>query len=252
MNRSILKWVVLLGIMVLPIFVYLVFVYSAEENFFVTLEYVGPREPFKVERDGEVSWDTTYYTLPDFEFTDQDGNRVTREDMKGEIYVASFFFTYCPSICPAMNFHLREVASRFKGYQHFHVLSHTVDPIHDTVTVLKAYQKKMEAEELPWTFLTGDKESLYSMAREYFLNAQVDSTAEGGYLHSESVVLVDWNGHIRSRRDESGNIVGAYNVLKPTELGDLKDDIKVLIAEYEKTKSKEEYEREKAERKKRK
>jgi protein SCO1/2 len=68
------------------------------------------------------------------------------------------------------------------------------------------------------------------------LNAFEDQTAEGGFLHSTSAILVDWDGHIRSRKDDLGNIVGSYDVLEVTQLNDLEDDIKVLIAEYERDK----------------
>jgi protein SCO1/2 len=66
--------------------------------------------------------------------------------------------------------------------------------------------------------------------------------ADGGFLHSEQIVLVDWNGRIRSRKDDNGNVVGSYNALIETEMRDLTEDIKVLIAEFEKEKSRREYE----------
>ncbi|HBF20108.1 MAG TPA: hypothetical protein DDW81_08415, partial [Cryomorphaceae bacterium] len=78
-----------------------------------------------------------------------------------------------------------------------------------------------------------------------FSNAMEDAEADGGYLHSENLVLVDWDGHIRSGKDDYGNIKGVYNSLSTDEINSLKDDIKVLIAEYEKKKSVDEYRMEK-------
>lgn len=236
-----MKWVVLMAILVLPFLVYYIFVYSAEENFFVTLEYVGPREAMETG-DGI---DTQYYQVPDWEFTTQDDSLLSNEDLLGNITLVNFFFTSCPSICPAMNYNVQQVEDRFKNYDYFKVASFTVDPEYDTVEVLKAYEKKIGGTPGRWYFLTGDREALYATAADHFLSAMEDEAAEGGFLHSQNLVLVDWNGHIRSGRDEQGNLRGVYDGLSTKSINELKSDIKVLIAEYEKTKSVEEYREEK-------
>jgi protein SCO1 len=229
-NKSI-KWVVLFAIMVLPIVIYLTFVYNARENFFVTLDYL--MVPDSAEAESEVP-----YAIPPFNFTNQDGEMISDELLRGKIYVATFFFSTCPSICPAMNFHLKELQDRFLGYPDINLVSFTVDPDRDTPEVLKAYSKKIGAEADRWHFLTGEKEALYQTAAGFFISAMEDADADGGYLHSESAIIVDWEGKLRSRRDDLGNLVGAYDVLNPTALKELKEDLRVLIAEYEKFKSK--------------
>ncbi len=245
MNNNITKGVVLVSLLILPFLVYFIFVYSAEENFFVTLDYVGPKTAEKVVVDGETRWDTTYYTVPDFAFTSQNDSLVSAQDMRGQIYLVNFFFTTCPSICPAMNFQVKQVQDRFKGYDDFKIISFTVDPEHDTVEVLKAYEKEIGALDGRWHFLTGNQDSIYNIARGFFTNAMEDEEAEGGFLHSENLILVDWDGHIRSGRDDYGNLKGVYNGLSTDEINTLKEDIKVLIAEYEKKKSVDEYNLEK-------
>ena len=105
-----------------------------------------------------------------------------------------------------MNYNLRQVQDRFLGYEDINFVSFTVDPEHDTVEVLKEYEKRIGAEEGRWFFLTGPKVELYKTANDFFLSAQVDPEAAGGFLHSENLVLVDWEGRIRSRRDEQGNL----------------------------------------------
>ncbi len=241
-NNNLFKRVVLIGLLVLPFLVYFFMVYSAEENFFVPLEYVGPKEPIRAVNDkGEEVTDTAYYQIPSWEFTCQDDSLVSSEDLKGKIYVANFFFATCPSICPAMNYNVKQVQDRFKGFDNFRIVSFTVDPEHDSVEVLKAYERKMGATPGRWYFLTGDQQEIYNTARDYFLNAMVDSTAEGGFLHSENLVLVDWEGRIRSGVDEFGNVKAVYNGLSPDEINALKDDVKVLIAEFEKKRSMDEY-----------
>lgn len=230
----------------LPSVLYFVFVYGAEGNFFHTLDYVGPKTVVEKEVDGALVSDTLHYRIPPYEFRTQDDSLLSSEEMKGKIYVANFFFSTCPTVCPAMNYNLKQVQDRFLGYEDIYFLSFTVDPEHDTVEVLKVYEEEIGAEKGRWFFLTGEKEALYKTAADFLLSAQVDPGAPGGFLHSENLVLVDWEGRIRSRRDEQGNLKGVYSGTSPVEVNDLKDDIKVLIAEYEKTKSVNEYRASKA------
>ncbi|MAN04054.1 MAG: SCO family protein [Owenweeksia sp.] len=245
MNQKLSKGVVLVSILILPFLAYFIFVYSAEENFFVTLDYVGPKKAVQVNEKGETRWDTAYYTVPDFELTSQDDSVVSAQKLRGQIYLVNFFFTTCPSICPAMNYQVKQVQDRFKGYEDFKIVSISVDPEHDSVEVLKTYAKNMGAMDGRWYFLTGNQDEIYTMAEGFFSNAMEDAEADGGYLHSENLVLVDWDGHIRSGKDDYGNIKGVYNSLSTDEINSLKDDIKVLIAEYEKKKSVDEYRMEK-------
>lgn len=232
---------VLITVLVLPSVLYFIFVYGAEGNFFQTLDYVGPKSYVERVENGETITDTLHYSIPPFEFINQNGERYSNDSLKGKIYVANFFFSSCPSICPAMNFNLKQVQDRFKGYEDINFVSFTVDPEHDTVEVLKVYAEEIGAIDGRWYFLTGDKQEIYRTAANFFLSAQEDAAAPGGFLHSENLVLVDWEGRIRSRRDEQGNLKAVYSGTSPVEVGDLKDDIKILIAEYEKMKSVNEY-----------
>lgn len=242
MNTNIFnKKAVLIAVLVLPSVLYFIFVYGAEDNFFQKLDYVGPEQVLERVDSGKVVLDTLPYQIPDFEFTTQDDSLLSSDEMRGKIYVANFFFSTCPTICPAMNFNLKQVQDRFLGYEDINYLSFTVDPEHDSVEVLKAYESEIGAVNGRWYFLTGDKSKIYKTAKDFFLNAMEDDLAEGGFLHSEQLVLVDWEGRIRSRRDDQGNLLAVYDGLSADEIGKLKDDIKVLIAEYEKHKSVSEY-----------
>lgn len=235
------KKAVLVVLLILPSLFYLIFVYGAEGNFFETLDYVGPKEIVQVEKDGQLVNDTIPYVIPDFEFTNQEDTTLSSDEMRGKVYVANFFFSSCPTICPAMNYNLKQVQDRFLGYEDIYFLSFTVDPEYDSPAVLKEYEEKIGAVNGRWFFLTGEKEALYKTARDFFVNAMEDSTAAGGFLHSEYLVIVDWEGRIRSRIDEQGNLKAVYNGTSPDEVNKLKDDVKVLIAEYEKHKSVTEY-----------
>jgi len=245
MNPGRIRQLVLLAVLlILPFAVYYFLVYSAEENFFVTLEYVGPSEELSATAPPEERAEKAY-RIPTWSFTDQDGQTASSEDFYGRIYVGSFFFTRCPSICPAMNFHVHELQERFKGFDDFRLVSFTVDPAHDSVEALKRYEQKMKADPRVWRFMTGQRDPLYKTANDHLLSAMEDSLAEGGFLHSEQLVLVDWEGRIRSRKDDQGNVVGTYNALDANSLKELQEDIKVLIAEFEKHKSQEDWKREK-------
>ena len=231
-NKSIFNRAVLIAVLVLPALLYLFFVYGQNEVFFQTLKYVGPKTV--VTTDAGV--DTVYYEIPEFDLQGTNGGAVNNETMDSTIYVLSFFFATCPTICPAMNFNLNEVERRFKGYPEFEMVSITVDTEKDTPEKLAQYQKVNNYNADKWRFLTGDKAHIYALAKGVYLNAFEDQTAEGGFLHSTSAILIDWNGNIRSRIDDNGNIVGSYDVLDITQLNDLEEDIKVLIAEYEREK----------------
>lgn len=230
------KRVVVISLLVLPAFLYLVFVYGLKDVFFVTLEYIGPKTVTERVEDNKTVFDTAHYTIPPFSFTNFDGRTITNKELKGNIYVASFFFTTCPTICPKMNFHLTEIQSRFAAFDDFYLLSHTVDPERDTVAALAKYVADKGFETNHWYFVTGERDKLYAAAKSYFLSAYEDELAAGGFLHSQNAVLVDWEGRIRSRKDDNGNTVAAYDLLDITQLKDLEEDIKVLKAEYEKHK----------------
>lgn len=250
MSKS-FKRVVLITLLVLPFLVYFTMVYSAEENFFVPLKYLGPDQITETKQtDGTVVYDTSQYTIPYWEYTSQDDSIVSSDDLKGKIYVANFFFATCPSICPAMNFNVKQIQDRFKGFEDFRIVSFTVDPKHDTVEVLKAYERTMDAEPGRWYFLTSKELNPSETAASYFQSAMPDSLADGGFLHSQNLVLIDWEGRIRSGIDDLGNVKAVYDGLSVAEIGDLKDDIKVLIAEYEKKRSMDEYRESKAKKKK--
>ena len=157
--------VALIAVLVLPALVYIIFVYGQNEVFFKTLEYVGEKVY------DEAKEDTLYYEIPAFELLSNQNKRVTKESLDSTIYVVTFFFANCPSICPAMNFHLNEIERRFKGYPDFKLLSITVDPDRDSAEALEKYQKERNFSKDKWMFTTGAKEQIYDLAKGLFLNA---------------------------------------------------------------------------------
>ena len=186
----------------------------------------------KLEVIGEVD-----YSIDDFSFINQDNDTITKDSLIGSIYVANFFFTSCPSICPIMTRNMSYLQDKLSVFPNIRFLSHTVDPVNDTPDKLKSYVRLMQQKNINinlsnWDFVTGDKDKLYQSAANYFVNASVDSLAPGGFLHSEYFILIDKQGRVRSGIDKNGNAVGAYDGTNEVQMKDLINDINVLMAEY--------------------
>jgi protein SCO1/2 len=132
-----------------------------------------------------------------YTFVDQDNQPVSQKLFNGRILVADFFFTTCPTICPIMKSQMLRVYEAFKDNDQVVLLSHTIDPEHDTVEVLREYAARLGIEAAGWHMVTGDKEEIYDTAYRYGLAAMEDERAPGGFIHSGSFTLVDRQGRIR-------------------------------------------------------
>ena len=164
------------------------------------------------------------YVQP-FAFTNQDGQKVTQQDVLGKVYVAEYFFTTCPSICPVMNKNMKTVYDEYKDEPDFLILSHTCDPENDNPSRLKLYADSMKVDTRKWWFLTGRKDSLYNTARVSYLLDDPKNNSQNindQFLHTQFFALVDRNGNVRKK---------IYDGLKKDELKELKKDIAVLLKE---------------------
>lgn len=217
------KIMILFLLLVLPGLMY--FYVTRGYNNFIKLEIIG--------EEG--------YSIDEFSFINQNNDTITKDSLTGSIYVANFFFTSCPSICPIMTKNMSYLQDKLSVYPDVRFLSHTVDPDNDTPEKLYSYvnlmqQKNISIDLSNWDFLTGDKDKLYQSAANYFVNASADSLAPGGFLHSEYFILIDKQGRVRSGIDKNGNAVGAYDGTNEAQIKDLINDVKVLMAEYKKPK----------------
>jgi len=211
--RNLKRILIILGVLFLPAVFYLVLIQG--ENHFRTLEVYGPKEAIS-------SGDTLFHQIPSFSFQDQSGNTISSRDLEGKIYVANFFFATCPSICPKMNYNLKGVTEKYKDDQRVRFLSFTVDPEKDSVAALFAYAKEMGADNNRWWFLTGNKDSIYTLAREGYLVSAAEGKTAGDFFHSQNLLLIDPDGRIR----------GIYDGLDEAEVKRLLDEIDVLEFEY--------------------
>ena len=174
--------------------------------------------------NGSITYDTTFHTIADFQFINQDSVAVTNETFKNKIYVADFFFTTCPTICPVMKTQMLRVYTYFEDEDQVMFLSHTIDPEYDTVALLHDFADRLGVSSTKWHFVTGPKEDIYSIGQNsYMVTAMEDEDEPGGYLHSGAFILVDKNKRIR----------GLYDGTNEDQVDRLIHDIPKLLKEYD-------------------
>jgi protein SCO1/2 len=166
--------------------------------------------------------DTVYHTVGSFSLTDQSGHAISEKDVSDKIYVANFFFATCRSICPEMSTNLKDVQAAFVADPKVLILSHSVNPLHDTVEVLAQYAGMYGADPKKWHLLTGNKKMIYDLAKYgYLVNALEDDGSPEGFLHSELFMLVDTHRRLR----------GMYDGTDKAQVKKLIDDIRILEKE---------------------
>ncbi len=204
---------IVLSILLFPCIFYLVLIQG--ENHFRQLEIYGPKEAV-------ANGDTIYHTIPAFSLVNQEGKVITEKDLDGKIFVASFFFATCPKICPKMNYNIKGVTEKFRLDPRVKFLSFTVDPEKDSVDALAAYAGERGADNSQWWFLTGNKDSIYSIARDGFLVPAAGGKTAADFFHSQDLMLIDKEKRIR----------GIYDGLDEADVKKLCDEIEVLQQEY--------------------
>jgi protein SCO1/2 len=143
-------------------------------------------------------------------------------DVKGKVYVAEFFFTSCPSICPKMLKQMKRVSEKFGDRDDFRILSFSIDPVRDSVGTLAEYGKRAKINSNHWWMLTGNEDSIYNLGENHFMSHMVaDENEPGGYVHSGFFILVDRNGHKR----------GAYDGTDPKDVERLMKELPRLLEE---------------------
>jgi len=166
--------------------------------------------------------DTIYHTIGNFTLTNQYGEAISEQTVKNKMYVADFFFATCESICPQMSKNLIDVQKAFEKDDSVLILSHTVNPLHDTIDVLNKYAISYKAIKGKWHFLTGNKKTIYDLAlHDYLVNALEDDGSAEGFLHSELFLLIDTKGRIR----------GVYDGTDKVQVAKLIADMKLLKTE---------------------
>lgn len=211
----------------LMIFVVFLFAISCKQN-----NKLPPKEvlPFYNTAEFDAFWmesnDSNYsqiHTIDSFTLRNQLGNTIVKDSLDGFIYVANFFFTSCPSICPKMTNNFKSLQDTFIGNNQIKLVSFSVMPWVDSVQRLKKYADANNIYPTKWYLLTGDKEKIYQLARTSFfaekgLGLQKNSDE---FLHTESMLLIDKKSRIR----------GIYNATQKLDIERVIDDINVLLNE---------------------
>ncbi len=173
--------------------------------------------------DSTITHVKKYHTISDFSLVNQNGDTITQENYKNKIYVADFFFTTCPTICPQMTENMAFLQEEIKNDPDILLVSHSVTPSIDSVSQLKKYALEKGVIDSKWNLLTGDKKQIYDLARKSYLAVKTDG--DGGpfdMIHTENFILVDKEKRIR----------GAYNGTSQEEMQRLLKDLEVLKMSY--------------------
>ena len=178
--------------------------------------------PFLGPKQLNAKGDTVYHQIPSFRFLNQDSVFVSEKDVEGKVYVADFFFTTCPTICPKMKTQMLRIYERYKDRDEVRIISHSIDPDFDTPNVLKEYAARLQVKAPKWNLLTGDKAAIYQLGQKsYMVSAQEDPNEAGGFVHSGAFILVDKNRHVR----------GIYDGTVEAEVNHLLEDMEILLKE---------------------
>ena len=173
--------------------------------------------------DSTIQHVKRFHKIKSFEFLNQNGEIISEKDYDGFVYVADFFFTTCPSICPIMTDNMLKIQSYIKDKKKVKLLSFSVTPEIDSVQVLKEYSIEKGVDDKYWNLLTGDKSKIYSLARKSFLVVKENGKSTShDMIHTESFVLVDREKRIR----------GFYDGTDDKDIQTLKKDIDILIEGY--------------------
>lgn len=197
---------------------------SCKNNNSTPLPIYGQREAVEKTVDGKQITDTIYHTIPAFQFLNQDSVLISDKNFDNKVYIANFFFTHCPSICPTMNRNLLKIYEKYKDNDEVRFLSHSIDFKYDSPSVLKDYATKLGVTNDHWQFVNGSKADIYGIANQYLVYTAEDKNAPGGYDHQGYLVLVDKQKRIR----------GAYDGTNQEQVDKLMQDLPTLLKESQK------------------
>ena len=173
--------------------------------------------------DSTLVYVKKYHSIADFKLINQNGDTISQADYADKIYIADFFFTTCPTICPVMTANMADIQQIIKGDDEVMLLSHSVTPEIDSVHQLKKYALEKGVIDAKWNLVTGDKKQIYELARKSYLAVLTDG--DGGpydMIHTENFILVDKEWRIR----------GFYDGTSSDEVAQLLEDLKVLKSSY--------------------
>jgi protein SCO1/2 len=172
--------------------------------------------------DDSVKHIRNNHKVANFQLINQNGEIITQKDFENKIYIADFFFTRCQTICPIMAINMIDLQEHYKDDEEIKFLSHSVTPIIDSVSVLRAYADKNMAIDGKWEITTGNKKHIYDLARKsYFAVLDEGDGGEQDFIHTEQFILIDYKRQIR----------GFYDGTDANEIQRIIEDIEILKKE---------------------
>lgn len=200
-------------ILIIPILFYL-FIYKEEPPIY------NPADLNPELVDSSLQKIESNHIVSDFLLVNQNDDTITQDTYKDKIYVADFFFTRCPSICPVMSNNMEKLQGQFLNTKEVMLLSLSVTPKMDSVPILKAYAERYNANPSKWNITTGDKNHIYELARKsYFAVNDYNDGLLQDFVHTSNFVLVDTQKQIR----------GIYDGTVDKEIERLIADIELLL-----------------------
>ena len=218
----------------LPLTCYFIIRHYSDEAVSMPRHYMPDSVSTRLENGKQVT-DTQWHKVPDFRLINQMGDTVSLSDYDGKIIIADFFFTHCPTICPALTTNMRTVMQAItnaqrvgdKTNQHIRYMSFSVDPERDSVAQLKKWADRFQINPEQWDLLTGDKKVIYDLAINDLKLALVDGKGiDTSFIHTDHFVLIDGKQNIR----------GYYHGLDSADLKRISRDAVLLTLEKDKSK----------------
>lgn len=199
-------------LLVVPIFLVIILEKGSSSHFEVK-NFPGDKA-YLEDENGEIKY------IADFKFKDQKGNLFNSDSLKGKVFIADFIFTRCTGICPKMTNQLTRVQEQFANEPDVKLITYTVDPEFDTVSVMNDYAEEHKATYGKWYMLTGTTADIYDLANNSYMVAAAEE-GEEQFVHTPKFTLVDRKGRIR----------GYYDGTKPEDVDKLMVETKIVLQE---------------------
>lgn len=181
-----------------------------------------------VEKNGKTTYDTAWHQVSNLHFTNQLGQQVSLDDLKGKIIVLDFFFTHCPTICPKLAVAMKKLQTSFPNNDSIvQFVSISIDPKHDSVQQLRNWARKFNVNPDSWWLGTGDRDSIYNFALHEIKASVADVNVDTAFVHTENFFLLDKDRVVR----------GWFSGLDSIAQSKLVRDIPLLMLEKDKHRS---------------
>lgn len=181
-----------------------------------------------VEKNGKITYDTAWHHVSNLHLTNQLGQHVSFNDLKGKIIVLDFFFTHCPTLCPKLAVAMKKLQNSFPNQDSIvQFVSISIDPQHDSVAQLRKWAEKFNVDPDSWWLLTGNRDSIYNFALHEIKASVADVGVDTAFIHTQKFFLLDKERIVR----------GWFDGLDTVEQAKLVRDIPLLMLEKDRNRS---------------